>query len=235
MEETAFITSIFDHASQAHEHLSSVCANISALAKITDRVTLHTVINGAVWPLIQINIPEGFLNPVEDRQPKTTEEERWEKVQKMILPTSNTLYLAHEPRNGPTHVLAAAVWLKLNHKYFNEGDGQRGMQPVQGEGKTALQGSNREEILGWYTVEETQGHRDSNHHTRTSSPKKEGQYLKKTTYIGDIQVMVHMVKNHCKSVPAQLHHQVRSLQHLVSSIHPALAPCSSTGGTRRDL
>ena len=47
-EETAFITAIFDHASQAHKHLSSVCANISALAKVTDRVTLHTVINGAV-------------------------------------------------------------------------------------------------------------------------------------------------------------------------------------------
>ena len=39
----------------------------------------------------------------------------------MILPTANALCLAHEPRNGPTHVLAAAVWLKLNCKYFNEG------------------------------------------------------------------------------------------------------------------
>ena len=47
-EETAFITAIFDHASQAHEHLSSVCTNISALAKITDRATLRTIINGAV-------------------------------------------------------------------------------------------------------------------------------------------------------------------------------------------
>ena len=44
----AFITAIFDHALQAHEHLSSVCANISALAKITDRATLYTIINGAV-------------------------------------------------------------------------------------------------------------------------------------------------------------------------------------------
>ena len=76
----AFITSIFDHTSQAHEHLSLVCTNISALAKITDRVTLHTIINGAVWLLVQINIPEGFLNPVEDRWLKMTEEERWEKV-----------------------------------------------------------------------------------------------------------------------------------------------------------
>ena len=98
-----------------------VCANISALAKITDRVTLHTVINGAVRPLVQINIPEGFLNLVEDRQPKTTEEERWEKVRKTILPTSNAPCLAHKPKNGPTRVLAVAVWLKLNCKYFNEG------------------------------------------------------------------------------------------------------------------
>ena len=80
VEEMAFIVSIFDHASEAHKHLSMLCTNISALAKITDRVTLHTVINGAVRPLMQINVPEGFLNPVEDRWLKTTEEERQEKV-----------------------------------------------------------------------------------------------------------------------------------------------------------
>ena len=79
------------------------------------------MINGAVRPLIQINIPEGFLNPVEDKRPKMTEEERWEKVRKMILPASNAPCLAHKPRNGPTCVLGAAVWLKLNCKYFNEG------------------------------------------------------------------------------------------------------------------
>ena len=70
-EETAFITDIFDHAAQAHEHLSSVYANISTLAKITEKTTLLTIINGAIRPLVQINIPEGFLNPVEDRHPKT--------------------------------------------------------------------------------------------------------------------------------------------------------------------
>ena len=119
-EETAFISEIFDHAAQAHEHLLAVCTNISALAKITDKTTLHTVINGAVRPLVQINIPEGFLNPVEDQQPKTTEEERCEKVRKTVLPIPNTPCLAHEPKNGPTHILAVAVWLKLNCKYFNE-------------------------------------------------------------------------------------------------------------------
>ena len=99
----------------------AVCANISALAKITDKTTLHTIINGAVRPLVQINIPEGFLNLVEDRRPKTTEEERWEKVWKTVLPVSNAPCLAHELKNSPTHILAVVVWLKLNHKYFNEG------------------------------------------------------------------------------------------------------------------
>ena len=98
-----------------------MCTNISALAKVTDKTTLLTIINGAVRPLVQINIPEGFLNPVEDRCPRLMEEERWEKVHKTVLPVSNSPCLAHEPKNGPTQILAAAVWLKLNHKYFNEG------------------------------------------------------------------------------------------------------------------
>ena len=79
-KEMAFITDIFSHAAQAHEHLSEVCANISALAKVTDKATLLLVINGAVRPLIQVNVPEGFLNPVKDKKAKTTEEEKREKI-----------------------------------------------------------------------------------------------------------------------------------------------------------
>ena len=59
-KETAIIVDIFNHAAQAHGHLSEVCANVAALAKITDKTTLMSVINRAVWPLVQLNIPEGF-------------------------------------------------------------------------------------------------------------------------------------------------------------------------------
>ena len=120
-EETAFIVDIFSHAAQAHEHLSEVCANITALAKITDKTTLMSVINGAVWPLVQLNIPEGFLNPVEDKKVMTSEEEKKEKVRKTVLPIPDATCLKHEPRNGPTRILTAAVWLKMSRKYFNEG------------------------------------------------------------------------------------------------------------------
>ena len=79
-EEKAFIVDIFNHTAQAHGHLLEVCANVSALAKVTDKATLLSVINGAVCLLVQLNIPEGFLNPVEDKKAKTTEEEKREKV-----------------------------------------------------------------------------------------------------------------------------------------------------------
>ena len=126
-KETAFITDIFEHAAWAHEHLAEVCANVSTLVKVTDKATLLSIINGAVRPLVQLNIPEGFLNPVEDKQAKMSEEEKREKVRKMVLPVPNAPCLAHEPRNGPTHILTAAVWLKMSRKYFNEGDSQGGV------------------------------------------------------------------------------------------------------------
>ena len=120
-KETAFIVDIFEHVARAHEHLSEVCANVSALAKVTDKATLLSIINGAVCLLVQLNIPEGSLNPIEDKRAKTTEEEKREKVWKMVLPIPNAPCLAHEPRNGPTRILTAAVWLKMLKKYFNEG------------------------------------------------------------------------------------------------------------------
>ena len=49
-EEMAFISDIFQHTARAHEHLSEVCANVSALAKVMDKATLLTVINGAICP-----------------------------------------------------------------------------------------------------------------------------------------------------------------------------------------
>ena len=120
-KETAYIMDIFEHMARAHEHLSEVCANVSALAKVMDKATLLSMINGAVHPLVQLNVPEGFLNPIEDKKAKTTEEEKREKVRKMVLPVPNAPCLAHEPRNGPTCILTAAVWLKMSKKYFNEG------------------------------------------------------------------------------------------------------------------
>ena len=126
-EEMAFISDIFEHAAWAHEHLSEVCANVSALAKVTDKATLLSIINGAVCPLVQLNIPEGFLNPVEDKWAKMTEEERREKVRKMVLPVPNAPCLAHETKEWPHPHIGSSSLAKDVTKIFQQGDSQGGM------------------------------------------------------------------------------------------------------------
>ena len=158
MEETAFITDIFEHAAQVHQHLSEVCANVAALAKITDKTTLMTVINGAVWPLVQLNVLEGFLNPLEDRKAPSSEEEKKEKVKKTVLSVPDATCLKHEPRNSLMRILTAAVWLKLSRKYFNEGTTKEALRTGSGQSKAAVPGIDWSEVLGWYASLQEEDH-----------------------------------------------------------------------------
>ena len=98
-----------------------MAADFGFLAKMSDRQTLHTVMNAAICPLVQVNVPEKCLNLIIDPVLKMMEEQRMEKLEKMILPLHNAACIKHKPKNGPTHILAAAVWLKLKWKFFNTG------------------------------------------------------------------------------------------------------------------
>ena len=69
-EELELIIRIFDNACEAHSHLATAAANLSSLAKVTDWETLKLIMKSAVWPLIQMNVPEGFLDPVKDKEPQ---------------------------------------------------------------------------------------------------------------------------------------------------------------------
>ena len=108
-EEKMLIISALGHTDEAFTHLSSCCADLSSLTKITDRETLHLVMKAAICPLTQFNVPEKFLNPVEDIKQKTSEEKLQEKLKKVLLPKHNTVAMARKPRNGSTRILAAAV------------------------------------------------------------------------------------------------------------------------------
>ena len=116
-EVRELIVSCFDHLSEVHTHMSSLMANISSLAKIADPKTFNMVMKAAVRPMIQVNVPEHYLSPVQDPPPKTTAEEHLSWLEKVILPRPTSL--TQEPRYGPTRLLAAAVWLHLKCKFFN--------------------------------------------------------------------------------------------------------------------
>ena len=113
------IVSCFNHLSKAHAHMSSFAANISSLAKIANPETFDMVMKAAARPMIQVNVLECYLSPVQDPPPKTTAEERLSQLEKVILPRPASL--TQEPRYGPTRHLATAVWLHLKCKFFNGG------------------------------------------------------------------------------------------------------------------
>ena len=119
MEVWELIVSCFDHLSEVHAHISSFMANISSLAKITDPETFDMVMKAVARPMIQVNIPECYLSPLQDPPPKTTAEECLSWLEKVILPWPTSL--AQEPQYGPPRLLAAVVWLCLKCKFFNGG------------------------------------------------------------------------------------------------------------------
>ena len=80
------IVTCFDHLSEAHSHMSSFAANMSSLAKIADPETFNMVMKAAARLMIQINIPECYLSPVQDPPPKMTAEERLSQLEKVLLP-----------------------------------------------------------------------------------------------------------------------------------------------------
>ena len=109
----------FNHLLEGHAHMSSFTVNISSLAKIADPKTFDMVMKAAARLMIQVNIPEHYLSPVQDPPPKTTAEECLSQLEKVILPWPTSL--TQEPRYGPTRLLAAVVWLHLKCKFFNSG------------------------------------------------------------------------------------------------------------------
>ena len=113
------IMSCFDHLSEVHAHMSLFVANISSLAKIADPQTFDMVMKAVARPMIQVNVPEHYLSPVQDPPPKTTAEECLSQLKKVILPQPASL--TQEPQYRPTRLLAAVVWLRLKHKFFNGG------------------------------------------------------------------------------------------------------------------
>ena len=89
------IVTCFNHLLEVHAHMSLFVVNMSSLAKICDPETFDIVMKAAARPMIQINVPEHYLSPVQDPPPKMTAEERLTWLEKVLLP--QVASLAWEP------------------------------------------------------------------------------------------------------------------------------------------
>ena len=140
------IISIFDHIANAQSEASLAAANISALTKVTDADTLDIVLRVAVRPLVQINWPEKYLSLVTDPKPTSSTEERRQNIIINLLPNSEAGFMQKEPRNNPTWLLAAVVYLKLKQMFLNKGT-QR-----ETEEKFLIHSKQLSKLLSWQAL-----------------------------------------------------------------------------------
>ena len=115
------IITYFDNVSAANGYLSSATADLSLLSKLVDPETFKMILCAGVCPLVQLSIPDRFLDPNRDPDVDTLTESIHKRIAHDLLPKANHTALAREPNNGPTRLLCAALWLKLNHMFFNQG------------------------------------------------------------------------------------------------------------------
>ena len=124
------IMSIFDHTSEALAHLLMTAVHFSSLAKITDTETLHLVMNAAIWSLVQLNLPEKFLNLVADPVPMMMEEQRRAKVERTIVPRHDVACMKHKLKNGTNTNPCCSSVVETEEKILQSGYYQGGVQTV---------------------------------------------------------------------------------------------------------
>ena len=117
----AHCVTLFNNISTVTGYMSAVCVNLSLLIKITDEATFRVILAVSVKPLVQLNIPPGILNPLEEKKVETGREKEMTQLKKALLPCHDTQTLHWEVDNSPTWLLLAVLHLKLNLHFFSKG------------------------------------------------------------------------------------------------------------------
>ena len=115
------IISLFDNLSEAHAHMSTATANLSSIGKIVDAETFYMILRVSIRPMVQLTIPECFLNPIQDPNADTLRDTMMHKIEWDLLPKGDKPILVKEPDNGPTRLLCAVQWIKLSRLFLNKG------------------------------------------------------------------------------------------------------------------
>ena len=80
------IVTCFNHLSEVHAHMSSFAANMSSLVKICDPETYDMVLKVIARLMIQINVPECYLSPVQDPPQRQLQKKGWHSSRRFCFP-----------------------------------------------------------------------------------------------------------------------------------------------------
>ena len=101
--------------------MSTAAANLSSIRNIVNAETFCIILRASIHPMVQLMILEHYLDPICDPDVDTSRDTMSKKIEWDLLPKGNVVALAHEPDNGPTHLLCAVLWIKLTRMFLNKG------------------------------------------------------------------------------------------------------------------
>ena len=75
------IISLFDNLSEAHAHMLTAAANLSLISKIVNAETFCMILRVSIRPMVQLMIPECFLDPIQDPDADTLRDTMTHKIE----------------------------------------------------------------------------------------------------------------------------------------------------------
>ena len=126
-EACALIRRIFNNLAEAHRYQTKAAKEISYLVSLVLPEQLTMILSEAVPPVIHLVLPPGTTSPLAAPPPQPTTRDtvagRQEIVKfckSKILPDPKATSLLEYDIKSPTRVLAAALFCKIERKYFDE-------------------------------------------------------------------------------------------------------------------
>ena len=135
-------------------HMSMAAANVSSLGKITDPATFKMILRASIQPMVQLSIPDRFLDPKKDPEVDHSQLSILKKIEVDLLLMSNKAVLAKEPVNGPDMVTLHCSLVKAELHNTKQGHTERGHSKVPGLRKVAIKTHYWEEVF-WRKDRET--------------------------------------------------------------------------------
>ena len=113
-----------------------------------DAETFRLVLKVTVCPMVQLNIPPHYLDPVRDPKPKSAADQQAKKTESHLLPHKDSAALHQEPKNNPTRLLAAVLWLQLKWQYLDSGTAKEACEMFEVRAKMLSKILSRKKYLG---------------------------------------------------------------------------------------
>ena len=123
----AQIADVFSKLTAAHRTYAEVADSLTELSTVLNPSQYTVMLRAAIMPTIQIVVPGNLVSPVSAPPPPPTaastavgKSEIIKYAKQKVLPDPDSPELMPADQNSATRVLAAAIYLKVEHLFFND-------------------------------------------------------------------------------------------------------------------